>query len=70
MRSEVNRSIGAIFCRVERTQHMGHDREFITGGSQKWHGVIPSFISILVIIMIAGFWAVRKLSKRIIDARD
>lgn len=36
--------IGAIFCKVDRIQHISHEIEFITVGSQKWQGAIPSFI--------------------------
>ena len=35
--------IGEIFCKVEMTQHISHEEESITDGSQKWAGASPSF---------------------------
>jgi len=37
---------GASFCHVDRRRAFAHDREVITEGYQKWHGVLPSLISI------------------------
>lgn len=44
--------IGAIFCQVLNTKHIGHDILFITSGNHVWNGGIPIFIIIVIIIII------------------
>lgn len=45
---------GASFCHVDNTIQLIHDNDAITDGYQKWHGAIPSLISIAIVITHIG----------------
>lgn len=42
---------GAIFCHEDRIVQLIHDSDAITEGNHKWHGAIPSLITIDVTII-------------------
>lgn len=45
---------GPSFCQVDKIRQFIHDNEDITEGNQKWHGAIPSFNKIAVMMMYDG----------------
>lgn len=44
--------IGAIFCQVNRTNLLIHDRPSITSGNQKWKGAAPIFVNNALLIIM------------------
>lgn len=64
--------IGAVFWIVAKIKHIGHDKEFIIAGNQKWHGAAPNLIRIATIsIAVAWFENSIKIDLKsiIMDAR-
>ena len=63
--------IGAIFWIVVKIKQKDHGSAFITGGSQKCLGAIPSFIKILINRNIVQFKGVKNIvaDRRITDAK-
>lgn len=44
--------VGAIFCQVDNNKHLFHDKVCIRLGNQRWNGIIPIFINILIINIV------------------
>lgn len=48
--------MGASFCHVRRSRPEVKGVPWVTSGTQKWKGVIPSFMAIAIVIIRDGSW--------------